>query len=130
MNLGEKMKRFAVFLTFTALCALIFLVGSVQSQSAQNKLHKKEKKIANQYIVVLEDWAVSQKGEYSLAPDIAENMGSLYGGKLKHIYKHAVSGFSIEMTEAEATRLSEDYRVKFVEEDGPVQATTVQTGAP
>ncbi|HEY0005341.1 MAG TPA: S8 family peptidase [Pyrinomonadaceae bacterium] len=123
------MKKFAAFLILTAFCVMMFISGPASSQSPKNKLRKKENKIANQYIVVLEDWAVGQKGEFSLAPDIAAGMASLYGGKLKHIYKHAISGFSVEMTEAEATALSEDYRVKFVEEDGVVHATTTQTGA-
>jgi hypothetical protein len=62
--------------------------------------------------VVLEDWAIGQKGELSLSPDVATNLTSLYGGKIKHVYKHAVSGFFVEMTEAEATALSEGRRAQ------------------
>jgi subtilisin family serine protease len=122
------MKKLVALLAVAALCAMIFVSGSVQGQN-KNKFRTKEKKAANSYIVVLEDWAVGLKGENSAAPDIAANLATIYGGKVKHIYKHAISGFSIELSEADALALSQDARVKYVEEDGIVTANTTQTGA-
>ncbi|HEY6188295.1 MAG TPA: S8 family peptidase [Pyrinomonadaceae bacterium] len=122
------MKKLIALLAVAALCAMIFVSGSVQGQN-KNKFRTKEKKVANSYIVVLEDWAVGLKGESSAAPDIAANLATIYNGKVKHIYKHAISGFSIELSEADALALSQDARVKYVEEDGIVTANTTQTGA-
>jgi aqualysin 1 len=122
------MKKIVALLAVIGLCAMIFVSGSVQGQN-KNKLHKKDKKVENSYIVVLEDWAVGQMGDNSAAKDIADNLAAIYGGKVKHVYKHAVSGFSIELSEEQALALSEDVRVKYVEEDGIIHGDTTQTGA-
>ena len=122
------MKKFVAVLALVALCAMIFVSGT-QGQNSKNKIRRNAKKVPNSYIVVLEDWAVGHKGENSAAPNIAANLAAIYGGKVNHIYKHAISGFSIELSEAEATALSQDVRVKYVEENGVVSANTTQTGA-
>ncbi|HEX8076695.1 MAG TPA: S8 family serine peptidase, partial [Chthoniobacterales bacterium] len=122
------MKKFVAVLALVALCAMIFVSGT-HGQNSKSKIRRNEKKVPNSYIVVLEDWAVGHKGENSAAPSIAANLAAIYGGKVNHIYKHAISGFSIELSEAEATALSQDVRVKYVEENGVVSANTTQTGA-
>lgn len=123
------MKKLVALLAVAALCAMTFVTGPVRGQNSKDKVHKKANKVQNSYIVVLEDWAVGYKGENSAAPDIAKNLSAIYGGKIKHVFKHAVSGFSVELSEAEAEALSQDVRVKYVEEDGVVSANTTQTGA-
>src|SRR5215210_594684 len=110
------MKKFVTAVVLAAMCAMMFISGSVQGQNSKDKLRKKEKRVENSYIVVLEDWAVGQQGENSAAKDIADNLAAIYNGKVKHVYKHAVSGFSIEIAEADALALSQDVRVKYVEE--------------
>src|SRR5215210_7633698 len=123
------MKKFVTAVVLAAMCAMMFISGSVQGQNSKDKLRKKEKRVENSYIVVLEDWAVGEMGERSAAKDIADNLAAIYNGKVKHVYKHAVSGFSIELSEADALALSEDARVKYVEEDGIIHGDTTQTGA-
>ncbi len=123
------MKKIIALLVVVVFCAMTFVTGPVRGQNSKNKLRKKENKVQNSYVVVLEDWAVGQKGEGSAAPDIAANLAAIYNGKVKHIYKHAISGFSIELSETDAEALSQDARVKYVEEDGIVSAYTTQTGA-
>ena len=130
------MKKYLALLVALAFCALSYLTAPINSQNShaavakdKEKIRRNEKPIPNQYIVVLKDYAADPKGELSLAPQIAEDMEKAYGGKLKKIYKHAVHGFSIEMTEEQALALADDSRVDFVEEDGEVQADTTQTGA-
>jgi subtilisin family serine protease len=61
---------------------------------------------------------------------MADDMARLYHGKLKHVYKHALNGFSVEMSEADAEAMSQDYRVRFVEEDGVMTAVATQTNPP
>src|ERR687894_390704 len=79
---------------------------------AEKKIRKKAHKIPNQYIVVLEDWAAAPVGDASFAPEVARDMASIAGGRIKHVYKHALQGFSIEMSEEAAERLAADPRVK------------------
>jgi aqualysin 1 len=122
-------KYFAVF-AGAILCLMIFASIPTRSKAQKGKLLHKPDKIKNSYIVVLDDSVVGEKGLFSIAPYLAKEMAAGYRGKLKHVFQHALNGFSVEMSEADAEALSQDYRVKFVEEDGPVKATTTQTNPP
>ncbi|HEX8127955.1 MAG TPA: S8 family peptidase [Pyrinomonadaceae bacterium] len=129
------MKKLFVLVAVLALAGLTFLpsgtVSSTTTSAAvKSKLLKKDKPIPNEYIVVLKDYAADPKGEHSLAEYIANDLAGAHKGKIKKVYKHALHGFSIQMSEEDAIALSEDPRVEFVEEDGEVHATAVQTGAP
>jgi subtilisin family serine protease len=124
------MKKFAAFLILAGLCAVTIIPGPARSQGRGNKLHRKANKIQNSYIVVLDDSVVGEKGLYSIAPYIADDMALTYHGKLKHVYQHAINGFAAEMSEEDAERLSEDFRVKFVEEDAVMTADATQNNPP
>ncbi|MGH9971145.1 MAG: S8 family peptidase [Pyrinomonadaceae bacterium] len=123
------MKKIAVFLAVAFLGLMIFASAPTRSQGQKQKFHRKANKIENHYIVVLDDAVVGEKGENSIAPYIATEMASNYKGKVNHVYKYALNGFAVEMTEAEALTMSQDFRVKFVEEDGVMEASVTQTGA-
>jgi aqualysin 1 len=124
------MKKFAALLIFAGLCAMMLVPGPARSQGRGNKLHRKTNKIQNSYIVVLDDSVVGEKGLYSIAPYIASDMSTTYRGKLKHVYQNAINGFAAEMSEEDAERLSEDFRVKFVEEDAVMTSDATQTNPP
>jgi subtilisin family serine protease len=124
------MKKLAVTLTLTVLVLVVFASVPTQSQRQNDKLHKKANKITNSYIVVLDDSVVGEKGLYSIAPYIADEIAGNYRGKLKHVYKHALNGFAIEMSEADAEAVSKDFRVKFVEEDQVMTADATQSNPP
>jgi subtilisin family serine protease len=129
------MKKLFVLVAIIAFTVLTFFPAgtggsAITSAAVKSKLVKKEKPIPNEYIVVLKDYAADPKGENSLAEYIANDLAGAHKGKVKKVYKHALHGFSITMSEADAVALSEDPRVEFVEEDGEVRATAVQTGAP
>ena len=106
------------------------MTGPVRSQGWKEKVRKNPKKIQNNYIVVLDDQVVGDRGENSIAGYMADDMAVRFRGKLKHVYKHAINGFSVEMSEADAEELAQDYRVLFVEEDGVVTADATQTNPP
>ena len=125
------MRKLYVLLVLAALCAVIFLTAPVRTTEAKkDKLRKNSHKIENSYIVVLDDEVVGEKGLFSIAPYIASELATNHGGKLKHVYQHALNGFAVEMTEAQAEALSQDFRVKFVEEDGVVTADATQSNPP
>jgi subtilisin family serine protease len=129
------MKKLAALLIMAGLCATLFISGSVNSQGlgvqkGNNKFHRKANKITNSYIVVMDDDVVGEKGLYSIAPYMATDMAATYKGKVKHVYQHAINGFAAEMSEEDAERLSEDYRVKFVEEDSVMSIDATQTNPP
>ena len=126
------MKKFAAILILAGLAAAVFVSQPARSQEEKKngKLRKQSHKIENSYIVVLDDAVVGETGRNSIASYIASDMAGAYKGKLKHIYQNAINGFSVEMSEADAERLSEDFRVKFVEEDGVVTADVTQNNPP
>ncbi len=57
-------------------------------------------------------------------------MAFSYGGKLTQVYQHAINGFAAQMSEEDAEKLSQDFRVLFVEEDGIVTADVTQNNPP
>src|SRR5688572_23726774 len=121
------MKKLAVVLTLAVLCLMIFASTPTRSQAKKDKFLRQEKKIANSYIVVLDDSVVGEKGAFSIAEYIATDMASSYRGKINHVYKDALNGFSVEMSEADAEALSQDFRVAYVEEDSIMTANVTQT---
>jgi subtilisin family serine protease len=125
------MKKLLLILAAIILPAIAMPTTQTPTRAqTDKKIRKKADKVPNQYIVVLEDWAAAPVGEASFSPEVARDMASIAGGKIKHVYKHALQGFSIEMSEEAAERLAADPRVKFVEEDGLVRASTTQTNPP
>jgi len=125
------MKKLAALLIVTFVCLMAFVSPTARTQGQKNsKLLRKENKIQNNYIVVLDDDVVGEKGLYSIAGYIADDMAANYRGKVKHVYKNALNGFSVEMSETDTEALSQDYRVKFVEEDGVMTTDATQTNPP
>jgi subtilisin family serine protease len=123
------MKKVFALLILAGLCTTVFLSSPVRSQK-KDKLRKSPNKIENNYIVVLDDSIVGERGRFSIAPYIANEMAGTHRGNLKHIYQNALNGFAVEMSPEDAEALSQDYRVKFVEEDGTVTADATQSNPP
>jgi len=124
------MKKMSFLIVAALFCAGLFFNAPVSSQGHKEKVRKNANRIENNYIVVLDDSVVGERGEYSIAGYMADDMARSYGGKVKHVYKHALNGFSVEMSEADAEAMSQDYRVAFVEEDGIMTADATQTNPP
>lgn len=124
------MKKLALLVVAVFLFSVMLVSSPASSQGHKEKVRKNAKKIANNYIVVLDDAVVGERGDNSIAGYMAEDMGRIYNGKVKQVYKHAVNGFSVEMSETDAEALAQDYRVLFVEEDGVVTADATQTNPP
>jgi subtilisin family serine protease len=121
------MKRLLITLAVVfglALCALVPSLITVRGQNP-NKFRRTraDKKIDNQYIVVLKDDADPDTESIRLSRDFS---GDRSGGQT---YRRALKGFSVRMSEQQAQRLAEDPNVQYVEEDGVVEAVATQTGA-
>jgi subtilisin family serine protease len=123
------MKKTLVLFAIVALSIAVVVLTTVHGQNPNSNSSKfrrvhAEKRIANQYIVVLKDDVADVETEaFRLARDFD---GDRNGG---HTYHRALKGFSVRMSEQQATRLANDPRVEFVEEDGVVSLGTTQTGA-
>ena len=89
--------------------------------------------IPNHFIVVLDQDVngldVDPTSEMTAAIDADQLILGTSSGRVEHVFSHALRGFSAEMTEAEAIALSNDPRVRFVEEDSIVSIDTTQNNA-
>lgn len=62
------MKKIAVFLAVAVLTLMAFVSSPAPSQAQkESRIHRKPNKIENQYIVVLDDAVVGEKGAYSIS---------------------------------------------------------------
>ena len=119
-------KTLAVFALVTISVAVVVLTA-VHGQNSNGgkfrRLHA-DKKIANQYIVVLKDDVADVDG-------VAHRLARDFGGDRNEgqTYHRALKGFSVRMNEQQAQRLANDPQVAFVEEDGVVSLGATQTGA-
>jgi hypothetical protein len=123
------MKRVLTLLTVLIGLSLatlpMFSGGQGHAQNGKGKFRRTKNAIAHQYIVVLKD-DVNQQDVPSVASQVA--LGA--GGVPTHVYQHALKGFSIQLPEAAAIALSNNPRVDYVAEDGPVSSNTTQTNPP
>ena len=133
------MRKTLLLLATLALCLTALTASGSRSSASPappkakgQKLHKKEKAIPGNYIVVLDNVAAGEPGPYSQADQIIDVLVAAYGGKVKNHgrFKYAINGYAAEMTEDEALALSEDPRVQFVEEDQVYTTDATQTNPP
>ena len=61
------MKKMAFLIVAALFCAGLFFNAPVSSQGHKEKVRKNANKIENNYIVVLDDSVVGERGEYSIA---------------------------------------------------------------
>jgi subtilisin family serine protease len=125
----NSMKKVFALLIFVGLCTAVFVSSPVSSQR-KDKLRKNANRIENSYIVVLDDSVVGERGRFSIAPYIASELALTHRGKLMRTYQHALNGFAVEMSPEDAEALSQDFRVKYVEEDGVVTLDATQSNPP
>ena len=119
-------KTLAVFALVAITVAVVVLtaVHGQNSNGGKFRRMRADKKIANQYIVVLKDDVADVDG-------VAHRLARDFGGDRNEgqTYHRALKGFSVRMNEQQALRLADDPQVAFVEEDGVVSLDATQTGA-
>lgn len=121
------MKKLFALLALILVCTAMLVFTTVHGQDANAGKFRRasaDKRIPNHYVVVLKGNVVDVDSEAAkLAQDYSGDRSN------EHTYRRALKGFSVRMSEQQATRLAQDPRVAFVEEDGEVTASTTQTGA-
>ena len=106
------MKKVAMF--------LLIAVFSMSAFAGTGDLRRSDNPIQGQYIVVLEDFITD-------IPGAVQALSRVHGGEVGYIYDTALRGFSIRLPEPAARALARDPYVKYVEEDGEVEAIASQT---
>jgi subtilisin family serine protease len=77
--------------------------------------------IPGRYVVVLENGADARA--------VGQEHARRAGGRLGHVYEHALKGYSIRLGESAARALARDPRVRYVEPDRVFEATVIQSPA-
>src|SRR4051812_2851706 len=123
------MKRVITLLAALVLCVVTYsaftVQGKVEPQKVKGKLRKTEKKILDQYIVVLKDGLGASSVE-----SVTDELVRAHGGQRRFVYKNALKGFSVRLPEAAAQALSNDPRVDYVVEDGEISVSATQFNPP
>src|SRR5262245_51493778 len=89
-----------------ALGVVVF--GSLAQGQQPQAIRRAASPIPNEYIVVM-------AGDFD-AQALGLQTQALYNGRLRHVYRDAIRGFSMRMTPAVAQLLASDPQVAFVEE--------------
>ena len=124
------MKKTLTLLALLTVSVAVVVLTTAQGQNPNNNSSKfrrvqADKRVANQYIVVLKDDVADVDAE---AVRLSRDFGADRNGG--YTYKHAIKGFSVRMSEERAAKLADDPRVAFVEEDGVASGTATQANAP
>jgi serine protease len=114
------------------LCSAVALAMALPGLVAASELRRVERPVAGQYIVVLKEDLVSFNGGRSARPSVstlAVDMAATYGLDVTMAYSHVLPGFVVRANEKQVEKLLGDARVHYVEQDGYVSTTAVQSGA-
>ncbi|MGD9590041.1 MAG: S8 family serine peptidase [Pyrinomonadaceae bacterium] len=122
------MKKTWIFLTVLAVTAAAISFLPSETEGRTSKLKRSANPVPNRYIVALNADAMRSEGEE--APDAAARLTAKYGGAVDKVFRNAIQGFSVEMTEKAAHALSSDPNVLFVEEDSYISVAEAQASAP
>ena len=79
------MKKIAVFVAVGLFCLMFFASPPTRSEGQKGKINKKANKIENNYIVMLDDSVVGEKGDYSISEYVAEDLASRHKGDRKSV---------------------------------------------
>lgn len=131
-------RRLSLTLLFVCLASLVFIPVIAQqdlntakpADSTDKFLRMGNDAIAQHYIVVLDTDVDVHNGDLTRTVESAMDLATDYGGAITNIYSHALNGFSAQMTEEQALKLSQDPRVRFVEEDSVMMTNVTQSNPP
>lgn len=116
------MKKLCVVFAVVLVAAASFHNSPTHVSAKGEKLHKSSRPVPNHYIVVLDtnqDFGPDSEGTI-------DELNKNYPGNIGHIFSAAVNGYSVELPRGLAKQLSDDPRVKYVEEDSYISEADVE----
>jgi aqualysin 1 len=117
------MKKLCVTSLALILAAIFFHYVPSNTSAKSDKFKRSSRPVPNSYIVVVNPNSDGSKDDPTTAID---HLNRDYPGNIRKLFTSAIYGYSVEMNEAQAEQLSNDPRVKYVEEDSYVSETEVQ----
>ncbi|MFN7948221.1 MAG: S8 family peptidase [Blastocatellia bacterium] len=102
------------------------LISAQEPQQITQKLRRHAHAIARRYVVVLRDESVSSIARDEAVAAIGDSLAATYSARIERTYTHALRGYAMEMSEAQAIALSQDERVAYVEEDAEISLEPIK----
>ncbi|HKS24376.1 MAG TPA: S8 family serine peptidase [Thermoanaerobaculia bacterium] len=103
---------------FTRLILTVAVTAALATsplRAGDGKIRHSAQPIKNEYIVVLEDGTPRDD-----VPAVAAGLGKHYGGDVRRVWRDALKGFFVRMTEQQAQAMSHHPDVKYVEENARI----------
>jgi subtilisin family serine protease len=111
---------------------LIALFAATAAGAGEIRRARGSRLVEDSYVVVLKpaDAAALRVAPALAVSHVAGELAARHRGRLTHLYRHALRGFAVRMTAAEARALADDPRVAYVEQDSDMELMDVQSSAP
>lgn len=103
------------------LVALVFAYAAPLAAQTRFRRALPQDRIPDQYIILFNDETLS-----NAVPALAQELASRHNGQIRGLIQFAARGFSASMTEERAIELSQDPRVKLVEENARAYLSSEQ----
>ncbi|WP_433350189.1 proprotein convertase P-domain-containing protein [Micromonospora sp. CA-111912] len=125
---GSSRRRWRLGLAATAATTAVALGTPAMAAPAEGEiLHAGgATAVADSYIVVFKDTAVTR----SLVTASAKDLAARHGGTVARTYQNSVRGFEARLSAQQARRLAADPAVKYVEQNHTVSIAGTQTPTP
>lgn len=119
------MKKLCVVFAAVLFATAAFHNAPTHVSAKGEKYRTSARPVPNSYIVVLDNSL-----DFQYDPDgTIDGLNKQFPGSIKQIYKDALSGYSVTMPPGLARQLSDDPRVKYVEEDSEVEMQGTESNA-
>jgi subtilisin family serine protease/regulation of enolase protein 1 (concanavalin A-like superfamily) len=109
-----------VAITFGVIAAFSYTPSAQERTRGPKGIRRVAHPVRGHYIVTV-------RTTYTDPEAFGLETASLRRGRLRHIYRHAVHGFAIQLSAAQAEALLDDPRVESIEEDGFTYAAALST---
>jgi len=126
-------RRLVVVASGTALATAMVAAPAAAATAGEVRLAGGATAVANSYIVVLKESAVSPGAGAARTAAVAARAGSLtsqYGGTVNRVFGAAVTGFEATLSTQAARRLAANSTVAYVEQNHTVSIAGTQTNPP
>src|SRR5919199_1588037 len=120
---GNRVMRRTVLLLTLVAAMLLACSGVVLAQGSTNKAPVQEEDqdtIPGQYIVVL-------KNNVGKAKDVADKHANKDKFTAKHVYEHALKGYSAKLSDEQLAEVQSEPEVEFISRDREVQTSAQKT---
>jgi subtilisin family serine protease len=117
------MKKLCVLFAAVLFATAAFHNPPTHVSAKNDKFKRSSRPVPNRYLVVLDP-----NQDYRFDPDgTIDDLNKQFPGEIDHVFSSVLNGYSVEMSPGLAMQLSDDPRVKYVEEDSYVSEADVES---